>query len=154
MNQRLTNRVYWVSTGFLSVLMLLDGSLFVIHSQSFLEDIRRLGYPEYLLTMMGIAKLAGAPVLLYQGVPRLKEWAYAGFTFVFGAAAISHTVCGDTLVQTLPAIFCASLLAVSYLTYRARSRQAGIEPAGAASSSSRPSPGTRASRMKENGHAP
>ena len=45
MNQSLTNRIYWVSTGFLSVLMLLDGSQFVIHSQSFLEDIRRLGYP-------------------------------------------------------------------------------------------------------------
>ena len=103
---------------------------------------------------MGIAKLAGAPVLLYQGVPRLKEWAYAGFTFVFGGAAASHTFCGDTLVQTLPAIFCALLLAVSYLTYRAHSRQAWREPGGAASSSAQPSPGTRASRLKENGYAP
>ena len=122
-NQRLTKRVYWASTGFLSVLVLLTGSQDVIHAPPFLEEIRRLGYPEYLLTLLGIAKLAGAPALLYPGVPRLKEWAYAGFTFAFGGAAVSHAICSDTLVQTLPSIFCSSLLAVSYLTYRARSRQ-------------------------------
>jgi len=45
---------------------------------------------------------------------------YAGFAFDFGGAIVSHTMAGDTLVQTLPAIFCAALLAVSYGSYRAK----------------------------------
>jgi hypothetical protein len=58
--------------------------------------------------------------LLIQKWPRLKEWAYAGFCFDFGGAMISHTAAGDTLAQTYPAVACASLLALSYWSYRAR----------------------------------
>jgi hypothetical protein len=45
---------------------------------------------------------------------------YAGFSFDFGGAILSHTRVGDTLLQTLPALVCAALLALSYVSYRAR----------------------------------
>ena len=119
----MTNRVYWVSTGLLSALMVLSGILDLVHVQPFVETMRRLGYPEYLLTILGVARLVGASVLLHPGVPRAKEWAYAGFTFNFGGAAISLALSGATVTETLPSIFCGSLLAISYLTYRRRTRE-------------------------------
>jgi DoxX-like family len=41
-----------------------------------------VGYPQQLRVLLGLAKLAGAIVLLLPRLPTLKEWAYAGFTFM------------------------------------------------------------------------
>jgi hypothetical protein len=90
------------------------------HAPEVLEGARRLGYPDYVLTLLGAAKLVGTPLLLLQRFPHLKEWVYAGFAFDFGGAIVSHTASGDTLIQTLPAISCAALLAISYWSYRVR----------------------------------
>jgi hypothetical protein len=116
----MVDRIYWGSTVLLALGMLGAGIQELRHAPELVEAAGRLGYPDYLLTLLGVAKLAGAPVLLMQRFPHLKEWAYAGFAFDFGGAIVSHTVVGDSLVQTLPAILCASLLAVSYACYRAR----------------------------------
>lgn len=113
-------RTYWISTSILAAGMVVAGIQELRHAPDLLEAARRLGYPAYLLTLLGTAKLVGAPFLWIQRFPHLKEWVYAGFAFDFGGAMISHTAAGDTLVQTLPAICCASLLAVSYASYRAR----------------------------------
>jgi hypothetical protein len=125
------DRVYWVSTGLLSALMVLNGILDLLHVQPFVETIRLLGYPDYLLTILGVAKLLGAPVLLYPGAPRLKEWAYAGFAFDFGGAAISLALSGALVTETLPSIFCGSLLTISYFTYRHRARHERFDRMGA-----------------------
>jgi len=120
-SHRLTNRAYWGSTALLSVLMVLSGGGDLFRVQPFVGDIRRLGYPDYLLTLLGIAKLLGVSVLVYPGAPRLKEWAYAGFTFALGGATISQLVSGSTIAQVLPPAVCGSLLAISYIAYRAGS---------------------------------
>ena len=117
---KLTSYAYWASTSVLAIGMLLAGIQEARHAPEVLEAAHRLGYPEYLLTLLGVAKLVGAPLLLLQRFPHLKEWVYAGFSFDFGGAIISHTVSGDTLFQTLPAISCAALLAISYWSYRTR----------------------------------
>jgi hypothetical protein len=104
---------YWVSTSLLSAGMVVAGIQELRHAPDLLEGVRRLGYPDYVLTLLGTAKLVGAPLLLVQKFPHLKEWVYAGFAFDFGGAIISHTASGDALIQMLPAISCASLLAVS-----------------------------------------
>lgn len=111
---------YWLSTWLLAAGMLVAGIQELRHAPEILEGARRLGYPDYVLTLLGTAKLVGAPFLLVQRFPHLKEWVYAGFAFDFGGAVISHTVSGDSLLQILPAITCAALLAVSYWSYRAR----------------------------------
>ena len=103
--------------------MLLSGAADLFRFQPFVDDLRRLGYPDYLLTLLGIAKLLGVPVLLYPRAPRLKEWTYAGFTFDLGGATISQVASGSTIAQILPPAFCASLVAISYLTYRAIGRK-------------------------------
>ena len=111
---------YWALTSLLAAGMVAAGIQELRHAPEVLEAARRLGYPDYVLTLLGTAKLVGAPLLLLQRFPHLKEWVYAGFAFDFGGAVISHTASGDTLIQTLPALSCATLLAVSYWLYRAR----------------------------------
>jgi hypothetical protein len=54
-----------------------------------------LGYPHYLLLILGVWKLPCAIVLLVPGFGRLKEWAYAGAFFNYSGAAASHVMSGD-----------------------------------------------------------
>ena len=126
----MSQKPYWTATSLLATGMILAGVQELRHAPDLLEGARRLGYPDYLLTLLGTAKLAGAPLLLVQRFPHLKERVYAGFAFDFGGAIISHTASGDTFVHTLPAISCAALLAVSYWFYRTRSSLAStLDPA-------------------------
>jgi hypothetical protein len=117
----MSQKPYWITTSLLAAGMIIAGVQELRHAPELLDGARRLGYPDYLLTLLGTAKLVGAPLLLVPRFPHLKEWVYAGFAFDFGGAIISHTASGDTFAQTLPAILCATLLAVSYRLYRARS---------------------------------
>ena len=45
----------------------------------------------------------------------LKEWAYAGFTFMWIAAVVAHYLAGDGTLSLLPVVLLGSL-AVSYVT--------------------------------------
>jgi hypothetical protein len=137
-SHQLTNRFYWGSTALLSVLMVLSGLGDLFRYQPFVEEIRRLGYPEYLLTLLGIAKLFGVPALLYSGTPRLKEWAYAGFAFDLGGAAISQVVSRSTVAQLFVPTVCGLLLTASYITYRVRVPRA--QPRHPEQSSAQPAP--------------
>jgi len=60
------------------------------------EVFTKLGFPSYFRVELCIAKLVGVAVLVMPRVPSvLKEWAYAGFTFVLGSALIAHLAVGD-----------------------------------------------------------
>ena len=120
MREKAIRTSYWISTSLLAVGMFGAGIQESRRSPELLEAALRLGYPAYLLSLLGAAKLVGSPLLIVQRFPRLKEWVYAGFSLDFGGAIVSHTVVGDTFAQTLPAISCAALLAVSYASYRMR----------------------------------
>jgi uncharacterized membrane protein YphA (DoxX/SURF4 family) len=69
-----------------------------------------LGYPAYLATILGIAKLLAAVVLLVPGLPRLKEWAYAGVLInMVGAIASYVGVHQPAAGSLLPPAFIAGL---------------------------------------------
>jgi hypothetical protein len=68
--------------------------------------LARLGFPVYLATILGIAKILALVALLAPGFPRLKEWAYASLFFVYAGAAASHLAIGDTPANIItPAVF-------------------------------------------------
>src|SRR2546430_5841961 len=56
---------------------LAQGRASVVSGPFVADVITHLGYPVYLLTILGVWKLAGGVTLLVPGFPRLKEWAYA-----------------------------------------------------------------------------
>ena len=56
--------------------------------------VTSLGYPVYILIILGIWKIPGAIALVVPGFLRLKEWAYAGIVFELSGAAVSQAVRG------------------------------------------------------------
>ena len=112
---------YWVSTGLVAVMSLLAAFAYLSGSPQAVEGFARAGYPQQLRIILGIAKPLGAIALLVPGMPKLKEWAYAGFTFAWICAVIAHYLANDGAKTFAPVILLA-LLAVSYVT-RPASRQ-------------------------------
>ena len=106
---------YWGATGLVATVTLLAGVAYVTASPQAVENFRHVGYPQQLRVLLGIAKLAGATVLLLPRLPTLKEWAYAGFTFMWIAATVAHYLAGDGPLTLLPVALLGAL-AVSYVT--------------------------------------
>jgi hypothetical protein len=106
---------YWVTTGLLAAMGAFGAFAYLSGSPEAVEGFSHVGYPQQLRVLLGIAKLAGAIVLLVPGVPTLKEWAYAGFTFAWIAATVAHYLAGDGAASLTPVVLMV-FLAVSYVT--------------------------------------
>ena len=114
---------FWGSTGVVAIWALYAAFTYLTAAPQAVENIRHTGYPDQLRVLLGIAKLAGAIVLVVPRLPTLKEWAYAGFSFTWIAATVAHYLAGDGPLLLLPVMF-LSLLAVSYVTRPANRRGA------------------------------
>jgi len=113
---------YWVVTGLLALSALFVGVNYLWGSQP-VQTFAHLGYPQQLRVLLGIAKLLGGIALIVPGLPTLREWAYAGFTFAWIAAAAAHYLAKDGAVAFFPLVLLI-LLFVSYLTKLASQRLA------------------------------
>ena len=112
---------YWGATGLVTIVPLLAAFAYLTNSPQAVENFRHVGYPQQLRMLLGIAKLAGAIVLLAPRLARLKEWAYAGFTFMWIAATVAHYLAGDKPLFLVPIVL-LGLLSVSYRTRPASRR--------------------------------
>lgn len=106
---------YWVATGIFCAMLGGGGLSYLAGVEQFAEAIVGLGYPPYLLTILGVAKVLGVIVLLAPGRPLLKEWAYAGFAFDLIGAVASHTFVGDPISETIRPAIALGIGAASYL---------------------------------------
>jgi len=86
--------IYWIATALLAFGMAASGIQQIIQTKPMLEILGHLGYPPYLMTILGTWKILGVIAILIPGFKLLKEWAYAGFFFVMTGALISHLVVG------------------------------------------------------------
>jgi hypothetical protein len=112
---------YWATTAFAVLELLAGGATDLAHGRTALvagepvaEVLAHLGYPAYLLAILGVWKLLGGVALLAPGVPRLKEWAYAGAFFVYVGAVASGMILGRDDPGTFiwpPLIFAAITMA-------------------------------------------
>ena len=87
--------------------------LFAPATPQMLEGLARLGYPLYLVKIVALAKILGAMAILSNRVATLREWAYAGFSFLFLGAAASHILANDA-AHAPPAVVFFVLLMGSY----------------------------------------
>lgn len=115
---------YWVSTSIVVAMMLLDSGLYLSGAAVAAEGFTHLGYPQHLRIVLGVAKLAGAIVLIVPGFRLLKEWACAGFTFAWIVASLAHCLAGDGIKSITPLVLLGFLI-VSYLTRPSSRRLAG-----------------------------
>jgi hypothetical protein len=106
--------IYWVATVFFAFGMASSGILQILHLKEMNEVITHLGYPLYLMTLLGIWKLLGVVTILIPKFKLLKEWAYAGFFFLLTGALISHIVMGDGGKAILGPLFQTVFLIVSW----------------------------------------
>ncbi|MFY0780406.1 DoxX family protein [Peribacillus simplex] len=86
---------YWSVTLLLAAAVMLSGIGQLMQYGGNIELVTNLGYPLYVLTILGIWKVLGAIALVVPGVPRLKEWVHAGIFFLMTGAALSHALAND-----------------------------------------------------------
>lgn len=119
---------YWVTTAILALVMLSGGAVDVLHQHDAAAGMIHLGYPPYFMTILGSWKLLGGATVLAPGLPRLKEWAYAGALFDLTGATISHLAVGDDARHVItPLVFAAVALA----SWALRPAGRALAPAGA-----------------------
>ena len=105
---------YWTATA-VTVFMLLSGGLAYVLGAGFaVSGVVALGYPAYVVTILGVWKLLAVPALLVPGFDRLKEWAYAGVMFDLTGAAASHLAVGDPVWHQY---LIGGLLALAFVSY-------------------------------------
>jgi len=105
---------YWITTGLFALPLTFSGLSGLSRAPQMVAGMQHLGYPTYFLSILGTWKLLGVVALLVPGFPRLKEWAYAGFTFSLTGAAASHLASGDGLGGALPPVVLLGLLLASW----------------------------------------
>ncbi len=112
MNKRLIG--YWLATTLFCLAMTAGGMMNLMRAEMQQEAMTALGYPEYLMTILGVAKILGVIALLIPKTPLLKEWAYAGFTFDLLGAAASHASIGDPIVEAIVPLLILAIAGASY----------------------------------------
>lgn len=113
-----TGITYWVFTAFAGAFMLMTAIPDLLQVPSALGIIAHLGYPDYLLPFLGVAKLFGVAALVVPRFPRVKEWAYAGLIFDLLGAFYSHLSVGDGPGNWLFSIIGLVLVIGSYVFYQ------------------------------------
>ena len=103
--------IYWVTTGLVELAMLFGATMYLSKNPMITENFQKAGLPIYLVVFIGLAKLAGAIVLVIPNLKRVKEWAYAGFGFIFLGAMWVHISTGTPWIA--PFVFLL-LLVTSY----------------------------------------
>lgn len=118
MNPKTARILYWSFTLPFALFMTFGGISEIIHHPSGQEIMRHLGYPEHVLTVLGIGKLLGAVALVQPWFRTVKEWAYAGFTFnLLGACAARYAAHDGFWLVASPLLFLGFML-VSYALWR------------------------------------
>jgi hypothetical protein len=121
---------FWTSTIIVTWEMV-AGSLWDLLQIEYVRVIMtHLGYPLYVLFILGVWKFAGAAAVLAPRFLRLKEWAYAGFFFNYSGAFASHLLAGDGPERWLgPLVFAALTIASWALRPADRCLQHATAPA-------------------------
>ena len=121
---------YWLTTILGPTSFVIGAVLGLRQSPEVVDGIHHLGYPLYFVALLSVWKLLGAVVITAPGLPRVKEWAYAGFVFDLTAAAISHAAVGDAVIDIVSPLIFLALVGASYVLRPASRR---LTPAAAAS---------------------
>ena len=118
-------KVYWLVTGVFAASMAGGAVLDVAQAERVAEVLRRLGYPLYFGSLLGVWKLLGVAVVLAPAMRRAKEWAYAGFFINLTGATLSHLVVDGLTVDVFVPMAILALALASYSLRPAARRLVG-----------------------------
>jgi hypothetical protein len=105
---------YWATTSIIAWEMALGGAWDLLRVEYVRTIMDHLGYPLYVLSIIGIWKIPCAVTLVAPRFPRVKEWAYAGAFFNYTGAVASHLAVGDPASVWAGPLGFAIILVVSW----------------------------------------
>lgn len=119
---------YWLFT-VLAAFELAAGAIWDLLRIEYVRVVlTHLGYPLYLLVILGVWRIPGALTLLVPRFPRLKEWAYAGAFFDYTGAAASHLLMRDHAGQWVAPLIFSGFTLLSWALRPASRRLPGVAP--------------------------
>jgi uncharacterized membrane protein YphA (DoxX/SURF4 family) len=118
---------YWSFTGVIVTESLIGGTMDLLRLAPFYPLMIQLGYPSYLATILGVAKIIAAVILLAPGLPRLKEWAYAGIMINMIGAAASNAATHQPIGSLLTPLVFAAIAMLSWALRPAPRRLSSME---------------------------
>jgi hypothetical protein len=109
---------YWIVTVLYSLFMVSTAVPDVLSVPGAMQLVGELGYPPYLLFIVGYAKILGVIGILQRKWPFLREWAYAGLAIDTLGALISHVTVDGLTPFLIPALLGFVLTLASYALLR------------------------------------
>lgn len=88
----------------------------IINYETISMVFTKLGYPVYLIQILGLAQIIGLILIISNKAHFLLEWAYAGFFFNYTLGAIAHPSVKDG--NGASAVICLVLLFTTYILSR------------------------------------
>lgn len=121
-----TKIAYWIFTILLVALMLFSAFASFKVTPEGVNMMKHLGFDYGIIKLLSVAKILGVIAILLPGFPRLKEWAYAGFTFDLTGAIYAGLYAGDSIMQWIPVILGLVFVFGSYIFYHKLLREKKI----------------------------
>ena len=110
--------IYWIVTIIFVLFMLIGAVSEIIQTEQSKELMKHLGYPIYVNTIIGVAKILGAIAILQWKFRTIKEWAYAGFAIDIIGASASMFFTGDGILMALSPMIFLAVMFISYFLWK------------------------------------
>ena len=115
--QKVKKITYWVATLWLALGLVATGIVQLMHQNDGVGGaimMQELGYPAYLMSLLGVLKILAAAILILPSLVLPKQWTYAGIFFLVLGAVYSHIAISGISTAILPAILIGILAIVSW----------------------------------------
>jgi uncharacterized membrane protein YphA (DoxX/SURF4 family) len=108
-----------VITGLVAFVWMYFGRLYLIHDPGEWKIAhQQLGYPLYIIPLIGVTHILGGAGLLIPNIPRLTEWIYAGLVINLSLAFCSQLNGGGSAWDTFDPILVMAFVFASYALRR------------------------------------
>ncbi|RYE21500.1 MAG: DoxX family protein [Sphingobacteriales bacterium] len=122
-----TRIIYWIVTILFAAVMFGSAIPDLLSQPVALQGFKEMGYPAYLTTFLGAAKMLGVIALFVPGFPRVREWAYAGLIFDLAGATYSVASIGKEFAMWSPMLVFIALGFTSFALYRKLRKSKAIQ---------------------------
>jgi uncharacterized membrane protein YphA (DoxX/SURF4 family) len=118
-----TGRAPQIATTVITVLLAITwvyfGILYLIRDPGECRTVNQyLGYPLYIIPLIGVTHVLGGVGLLIPNLPRLTEWVYAGLTIDLLLASYSHLSASGSPWHALDPVVVMAFMFASYFLRR------------------------------------
>jgi uncharacterized membrane protein YphA (DoxX/SURF4 family) len=116
---RATQIAAMIITGLVAFIWMYFGRLYLIHDPDQWRIVnQQLGYPLYIIPLIGVTHILGGVGLLIPNVPRLTEWVYAGLAINLLLAFYSQLNGGGSTWGKCDPILVMAFVLASYVLRR------------------------------------